>query len=46
MQCVNLTDDELWQAIAHNTTVMSALAIGGLNWTLPTRAMMSSTEHS
>jgi hypothetical protein len=25
MQCVNLTDDELWQAIAHNTTVMSAL---------------------
>ena len=25
MQCVNLTDDELWRAIAHNTTVMSAL---------------------
>ena len=25
MRCVNLTDDELWQAIAHNTTVMSAL---------------------
>jgi hypothetical protein len=25
MQCVNLTDDELWQAIAHNTTAMSAL---------------------
>ena len=25
MQCVNLSDDELWQAIAHNTTVMSAL---------------------
>jgi hypothetical protein len=25
MQCVNLTDDELWQAIAHNTTVMSTL---------------------
>ena len=25
MQCVNMTDDELWQAIAHNTTVMSAL---------------------
>ena len=25
MQSVNLTDDELWQAIAHNTTVMSAL---------------------
>jgi hypothetical protein len=25
MQCVNLTDDELWQAIAHNTTVTSAL---------------------
>ena len=25
MQFVNLTDDELWQAIAHNTTVMSAL---------------------
>ena len=25
MQRVNLTDDELWQAIAHNTTVMSAL---------------------
>lgn len=25
MQCVNLTDDELWQAIARNTTVMSAL---------------------
>ena len=25
MQCANLTDDELWQAIAHNTTVMSAL---------------------
>jgi hypothetical protein len=24
MQC-DLTDDELWQAIAHNTTVMSAL---------------------
>ena len=25
MQRVNLTDDELWQAIAHNTTAMSAL---------------------
>ena len=25
MQSVNLTDDELWQAIAHNTTAMSAL---------------------
>jgi hypothetical protein len=25
MRCVDLTDDELWQAIAHNTTVMSAL---------------------
>ena len=25
MQCENLTDDELWQAIAHNTTAMSAL---------------------
>jgi len=25
MQCLNLTDDELWQAIAHNTTAMSAL---------------------
>ena len=25
MQCVNLTDDELWQAIARNTNVMSAL---------------------
>ena len=25
MQRVNLTDDELWQAISHNTTVMSAL---------------------
>ena len=25
MQCVNLTDEELWQAIAHNTTAMSAL---------------------
>jgi hypothetical protein len=25
MPCVNLTDDELWQAIAHNTTAMSAL---------------------
>ena len=25
MQCVNLTDDELWQAIAHNTTAMSGL---------------------
>ena len=27
MQCVNLTDDELWQAIAHNTTVMSYLVL-------------------
>jgi hypothetical protein len=25
MQCANLTDDELWQAIAHNTAAMSAL---------------------
>jgi hypothetical protein len=25
MQCVNLTDDELWRAIARNTTVMSML---------------------
>ena len=25
MQYENLTDDELWQAIAHNTTAMSAL---------------------
>ena len=25
MQCVNLTDDQLWQAIARNTNVMSAL---------------------
>jgi hypothetical protein len=25
MQCENLTDDELWRAIAHNTTAMSAL---------------------
>jgi hypothetical protein len=25
MQSINLTDDELWQAIAHNTTAMSAL---------------------
>jgi hypothetical protein len=25
MQSVNLTDDELWQAIAHNATAMSAL---------------------
>ena len=25
MQSVKLTDDELWQAIAHNTTAMSAL---------------------
>jgi hypothetical protein len=25
MQCVHLTDDELWKAIARNTTVMSAL---------------------
>jgi hypothetical protein len=25
MQCANLSDNELWQAIAHNTTVMSAL---------------------
>jgi hypothetical protein len=33
MQCVNLADDELWQAIAHNTTVCRRLSIGGLNWT-------------
>jgi hypothetical protein len=25
MQCVNLTDDELWRRIAQNTTLMSAL---------------------
>ncbi len=25
MQRANLTDDELWQAIAHNTTAMAAL---------------------
>ena len=25
MQCVNLTDDELWRAIAQNTNAMSAL---------------------
>jgi hypothetical protein len=25
MQCVNLTDDELWQAIAENTNAMSRL---------------------
>jgi hypothetical protein len=25
MQCVNLTDDELWQRIAQNTNAMSAL---------------------
>ncbi len=25
MQCINLTDDELWRAIAENTNVMSAL---------------------
>jgi hypothetical protein len=25
MQCVNLTDDELWRRIAQNTTVMSVL---------------------
>jgi len=25
VQCVNLTDDQLWQAIARNTNVMSAL---------------------
>ena len=45
MQSVNLTNDELWQAIAHNTTAMSAL-VGGLNWTLVTRAMMSSNARS
>ncbi len=25
MQCVNLTDDELWRVIAQNTNAMSAL---------------------
>ena len=25
MQCVNLTDDELWRAIAENTNAMTAL---------------------
>jgi hypothetical protein len=25
MQCVNLTDDELWRRIAQNTTLLSAL---------------------
>jgi hypothetical protein len=25
MQCVNLTDDELWRAIAQNTNAMSVL---------------------
>jgi hypothetical protein len=25
MQCVNLTDDDLWRRIAQNTTLMSAL---------------------
>lgn len=25
MQCANLTDDQLWRAIAQNTTKMSAL---------------------
>jgi hypothetical protein len=25
MQCVNLTDEELWRAIAQNTNAMSAL---------------------
>ena len=25
MQCVNMTDDELWRRIAQNTTLMSAL---------------------
>jgi hypothetical protein len=25
MQCVNLTDDELWQAIAENTQALSAM---------------------
>ena len=25
MQCVNLTDDELWRRIAQNTTLVSAL---------------------
>ena len=25
MQCVDLTDDELWRRIAQNTTLMSAL---------------------
>jgi hypothetical protein len=30
MQCVNLTDDELWRAIAQNTNAMSALAYRGL----------------
>ena len=25
MQCVNMTDDDLWRRIAQNTTLMSAL---------------------
>jgi hypothetical protein len=43
MQCANLTDDELWRAIAKNTEEISALLREQANWTtrIASQAMYS-----
>jgi hypothetical protein len=47
MQRVKLTDDEsCGRRLLITQLRCRRLSIGGLNWTLVTRAMMSSIEHS